>query len=451
MGMWAKEWMRGLLKGCCGVKGANKRNPVLGISILALCVGGLVFAGSSYGDEYRTPLAGEAFHTELFGKPVDVPPRDRRHVTSANFGIQWIPNGPSQLEVLPFGALYVWRNWDDEGRRLRGTFSGVVNDVNYNIGSKSLNGWELIFTFDNFIVPLGRSEYVEGQRIQDVEVEWNYAYAGVGIGYRKLLSPGHQDNALEISLTYEPGFLWFKGSKKASPRFGVPSDTYEGLVHFRLRVDALERNLMELPHRGYAFGGDMLYGHRAQWEDWGGVAFPPSDIRAEKTYLATSAFAVVAGGVPFVKNERHRLISSLYGGIGKDLDRFSSFRLPGRPTGFEWEALSLPIIPGVAFNEFFPRRYGIADVTYRYEALFFLYPYIRGTWGIVERPRFQPDGSIKFQMDSLPALGGGVVSGAPWRSQVELNYSYNFGIFRDPGGQVSMGGHGFFIFWAKEL
>jgi hypothetical protein len=145
------------------------------------------------------------------------------------------------------------------------------------------------------------------------------------------------------------------------------------------------------------------------------------------------------------------LITSFYGGIGKDLDRFSAFRLPGRPTGFEWEALSLPMMPGAQFNELFPRRYAIASLTYRYEALFFLYPYVTATYGLVERPRFTSQG-IRNTTDSLPAVGGGVVTGAPWKSQIEINYSYNFGIFRDPGGAPpSTGGHGAFIFWAKQL
>lgn len=314
-----------------------------------------------------------------------------------------------------------------------------------------MKGWELVLTFNNTIIPLGRSEYVQGQRISAVEVEWSYVFAGVGIGYRERLPGKSQDNAVEVTLTYEPGYRWFQRSSGTSPNFIVPSDTYEGRGHFRLRLDALDRNLMELPHRGYAFGCDALYGHRAKWSQWGGVAFPSPDVHKEKEYLLASAYAVAAGGIPFVASERHRLISSLYGGIGKNLDRFSTFRLPGRPTGYEWEALSLPVMPGVAFNELFPTRYGIADLMYRYEALFFLYPYIRATYGIVERPRFGPDGAIRFQMDSLPALGGGVISGAPWRSQIEFGYSYNFGIFRDPGGHISLGGHGFFALWSKEM
>ena len=425
-----------------------------GVLPILLCI---VLAASLWmprdvrGEETRTPLAGEEYHTELFGEPVHVPARDRRSVTAANVGVQWIPNGPSFYEVLPFGALYVWRNMDDQNRRFRGAFSGPVNDLNYNIGSKWFKGLEFIFTLDTVIIPIGRSEYVEGQEIKGVEVVWNRAAGGAGIGYRKLLWPGHQDNALEVSLSYEPGFIWFNHSKNSSPNFVVPNDTYEGRVHFRLRADMLDRNLMELPHRGFAFGGDAVYGHRARWGPWGGVAFDTPNVQQERTFQAVSAFALAAGGVPFVHSERHRLIVSGYGGIGHNLDRFSTFRLPGRPTGYEWESLALPLLPGVAFNELFPRRYGSANLLYRYEALFFLYPYLTGTWAVVERPRFQSNGSIRNQMDALPSLGGGVISGAPWRSQVELNYTYNFGIFRDPGGRPQMGGHGFFVFWSKEL
>jgi len=405
---------------------------------------------NAYGEEDKpTPLAGEEFHTEVLGEPVNVPPRDRKNVTAASFGVEYLPNGPTFYQVLPFGALYVWRNSDDMRQRFRGTFSGPVNDLTYNVGSHSSSGWELRMTLNTMIIPLGRAEYVEGQIIPDVTVEWSYVFGGFGIAYRRLLDPGHQDNALELSLTYEPGYRWFKGTSKTSPNFIVPNDTYEGRVHARVRKDALERNIMELPHRGYAFGGDFIYGHRTNWSTWGGGPLGVSD---EPEYLMGSVFALTATGVPFVNSERHRLITSLYGGIGQHLDRFSTFRLPGRPTGYEWEALALPMMPSVAFNELFPRRYGIGHLEYRYEAMFFLYPYIRGSWGIVEQARFLPNGSVTLQMDPMPALGGGVVTGAPWRSQVEINYSYNFGIYSDHGGGPPLAGrHGFFVFWSKEL
>jgi hypothetical protein len=402
--------------------------------------------------EEPTPEAGQEFRTRLFGEEVYVPPRDRRNVTAASFGIQWIPNGPPQLELLPFGALYFWRNWDSDNRRFRGAFSIVVNDLDYTIGLRTYPNWSLIFTLDNFILPLGRSEYVEGQRIRESEIEWSYVFGGIGLGYRLPVHPFSQDSAVNVFLTYEPGYRWFKGTDHTSPQYIVPKDTYEGRIRLRIRADSLIRNLMELPHQGFTMGGDFVHGHRATWSQWGGPPFPTPDFRKERTYMTATAYALVASGLPFVDSEKHRLITSLHGGIGKDLDRFSAFRLPGRPTGYEWEAVSLPMIHGVAFNELFPNQYLVANLQYRYEALFFLFPYVEATWGLVERPLFAADGAIKNVTDSMPALGGGIVSGAPWRSQIELNYTYNFGIYRDPGGgPPTKGGHGMFIFWSKEL
>jgi hypothetical protein len=402
------------------------------------------------GKDSDTPLAGQPYHTELWGMDIHIPPRDRRHVTAINAGGQWIPDGPSQLELVPFGALFMWRNWENDNQRFRGTFSGVVNNLYYQRGLTSMSPWFAVLTFENVILPFGRAEYVEGQRIRDVELEWNYVFGGIGFGYRSSLFPWNQDNAFELALTYEPGFRWFDRTSKTAGNFIVPQDTYEGRTHLRVRVDMLERNLIELLHQGVAFGGDVFYGHRAQWRRWGGTEFDIPDPDKERTYVSASIYAAMADRLPLLNNERHRLIATIYGGIGKNLDRFSTFRLPGRPTGSEWEAISLPLIPGVAFNELFPRKYAIANLTYRYEALFFLYPYIRGTWAAVERPRFRQDGSINIQVDMLPALGTGVVSGAPWQSQIEVNYSYNFGMFRDRQGPEK-GGHSLMVFWSKLL
>ena len=411
---------------------------------------GSLFSPLASGEEQKTPLAGEAFHAEVLGHEVDVPARDRRNVTALDFGVQWLPRGPRTEEILPFGALFVWRNADTQ--RFRGVFSGLFNDVRYNVGSDRSDGWEAVFTFNNLIVPFGRYEYVEGQAIQGVELKWSYVYAGLGIGYRKSLPPGHQDSALEVALTYEPGYLWFDRSTHTSPQFIVPSDTYEGRVHFRLRADMLDRNLMELPQRGVSFGGDLFYGHRSHWQQWSGVVvFDSPDVKKERDYLAGSMYAVAAGGVPFVESDHHRLIGSAYGGIGEHLDRFSAFRLPGRPKGYEWDALSLPMLPGVAFNELFPRRYFITDLTYRYGAMLALFPYIRGTYAVVERPRFVDNGAVRMQMDSLPALGGGVITSGPWRTQVELNYTYNFGIFRRTDSGPQMGGQGIIVSLSRSL
>lgn len=402
--------------------------------------------------EQPTPLAGQDYRTKLFGEVIHVDHRDRRSVTAASFGLQWIPEGPPQLEILPFGALYVWRNWDDNNRRFRGTFSGAVNDLDYSIGLRSFPNWTVIFSLDNFIAPIGRSEHVEGRRILETEIEWSYIFGGVGLGYRLPIHPFKQDSAVNIFLTYEPGYRWFKGTGHTSPQYGVPSDTYEGRIHLRIRTDAMKRNLMELPHEGVTVGGDVFYGHRAKWVAWGGPPFDTPNFKRERTYIAVSGYLLAATGLPFVNSDKHRLVGSLHGGIGEDLDRFSTFRLPGRPTGYEWDAVALPMIHGVAFNELFPRHYAIANVQYRYEALFFLYPYIEAGWAFVDQARFASQGTIKQVTDSMPTVGVGIVSGAPWRSQIELNYTYNFGILRDSdNGTSSRGGHGMFLFWSKEL
>lgn len=402
--------------------------------------------------EEPTPFAGRDYRTKLFGQAIHVLPRDRRSVTAASFGLQWIPNGPSQLEILPFGALYLWRNWDGDNRRFRGTISIAVNDLAYSIGLRDYPNWTLVLTLNNFIVPLGRSEYVHGQRIPETELEWSYVFGGIGLGYRLPLHPFRQDSAVNAFLTYEPGYRWFKASDETSPQYGVPTDTYEGRIHFRVRTDALTRNLMELPHEGVTLGGDVIYGHRAKWGMWGGPPFETPDIKHERTYLAVSGYLLTASGLPFLDSQKHRLVASVHGGIGKDLDRFSTFRLPGRPTGYEWDAVALPMIHGVAFNELFPKHYAIANVQYRYEALFFLYPYIEAGWAFVDQSRFTSGGMIKQVTDSMPTVGAGFVSGAPWGSQLELNYTYNFGIFRESdNGIPSRGGHGMFLFWSKEL
>ena len=76
------------------------------LAILLFFMIGL-FSMSAFAEEEKTAEAGKEFRTTLFGEEIYVPPRDRRSVTAVTFGINWIPNGPSQAEMLPFGALYV--------------------------------------------------------------------------------------------------------------------------------------------------------------------------------------------------------------------------------------------------------------------------------------------------------------------------------------------------------
>ncbi|MGZ4999344.1 MAG: hypothetical protein ACXV7F_03515 [Methylomonas sp.] len=411
-------------------------------------------------EDYRTPRAGEEYNTELWSMPVTAPKRDRRRVTALTLGAQYIPNGPSsssqgQDYFQPIGALYVWRHPEDNKQRFRGVISGLFNDLRYNLSPEFMHervsGAEFVFTFENLNVPFGRPETGEGKSIDAVELEWQYVRAGLGLGYRTLIGPGHQDNTLEWALTYEPGYLWFDRSKDTAQNFITPQDTYEGRVHFRLRADAMERNIMELAHQGFSTGMDLIYGHRSNWEQWGGPVFGPSHANAQQNYFAASAYMVAANGIPGVKSDRHRLLASAYAGTGKNLDRFSAFRISSRPTTWEWEALSIPDLPGVAFGEFFSRSYGLIDLRYRYEALFFVYPYLRGTMAWIDRPRLKGNGQVGNQMDSLPSLGAGLITGAPGNSEISLDYSYNFGILRNTNGSPQFGGHSLILAWSMEF
>src|SRR5687768_12463594 len=83
------------------------RRSFIALVIVVICLESIGFAVSAGGRsaqaEEPTPIAGEEFRTRLFGEEIYVPPRDRRSVTAASFGIQAIPNGPTQQEILPFG------------------------------------------------------------------------------------------------------------------------------------------------------------------------------------------------------------------------------------------------------------------------------------------------------------------------------------------------------------
>jgi hypothetical protein len=103
----------------------------------------------------------------------------------------------------------------------------------------------------------------------------------LGLGYRRQLKSGWRtpvftdrvdpqkpDNMFSIALLAEPKYLYFS-ERNSDPRFVVPQDTFELDGKLALRWDALERNLLELAHSGYALGFDASYGWRANWEDWG--------------------------------------------------------------------------------------------------------------------------------------------------------------------------------------
>jgi hypothetical protein len=400
---------------------------------------------------YRTLRAGEGFRTSIFGFDVDEKPRDRRSTSAFDLGAAAYFDGPEEANLLPFASLYFWRRPDDQ-RFLRATVGGLYNDV---IAAHSFgkSPFEAVFAFENNTVPFDdNAQWVDGERNENEELRKMWVRGGVGVGYRRQLVPGWKplvfadgvdpqrpDNMFSIYLLAEPKYLYFS-ERNSAPNFVVPQDTFELDGRLAMRWDSLERNLMDLAHRGFAVGFDATYGWRTNWEDWGLDRARDADEGRHPKLI--QAYAVGATGLPWL-NERHRLISYVHGGRGWDLDRFSQPRVGGGPSGNEYMSLARPILPGAAINEFTPdKNYVIGLAEYRYELMFFAYLSAYGGVAYLDRERLGPrrfNGPIESQDDVLYPVGARLTSGFLFRSQLQLEYNYNFDVIRHDehgGGEV---------------
>jgi hypothetical protein len=419
------------------------RAPLL--CLLACCA----LARPAVAQEDRTARAGEAFTGALFGKAVNVEARDRTRVTELWAALQWIPSGPESRTFVPQGALLLWRNRNGGEERFRAVLLGIYDDIRWN---RKLSGrLESVLTLENTTLPWARSEYVEGRRIASEELVWSVVRAGVGLGTRFTIAPSLQDSAVEAALTYEPGILFFRRGSDTLDSFQPPFDAYEGRVHGRLRADGFERNLLELAHRGFGAGLDAVWAHRAGWRDWGGGPSGPQAAGGTRTWSAISGYALAALPVPFVSSERHRLLVSAYGGAGSNLDRFSALRLSGGSNAGDFESLSQPILPAAAFDEIAARGYGILNLEYRFEALFFLFLHARGTLARADRARLGAPGGIGNRTDWLNGVTVGLTSGFLWSSTIELFFSRNFGLESESGGVFSPGRNALYASFTKSF
>ncbi len=387
------------------------------------------------GAPYRTPLAGEGFRAKLFGREITVQPRDRRSVSAWNLGAAIYKPAPEGSGILPLGDLYFWRHPDDKDL-LRATVSGVYNNFFRARSPRDLGPFEWVLTFTNFTVPFAQAELVDGRALKSEELLWGYVRPGIGLGYRRQVWPGHQDNMFAVDLTLEPGVLFFGKGPDTAANFIVPQDTMELRAHLQMRWDALERNLLELPHQGFAAGADLVYGYRPDWENWG--VNGSEAAKKGRDYLSFTGYFLAAGGVPWVESDRHRLIGSVHGGIGRNLDRFSSPRVGGGmdPVGEEYGSIWRPVMPGAVIQEFSPRHYLLATGEYRWEPVFFAYLSLDASVGWLDRLRRTGTG-IYLKNNILSSLGGQVTTGFFFQTRLQLIYNYNFSVVRKGrhGGQ----------------
>jgi hypothetical protein len=400
---------------------------------------------------YRTPLAGEAFETEVFGRQVTVEARDRGNTMAVSLGgVAFTPNIGGNT-ALPLFAYY-WNYTKEETRWLRLVSSVFVNELDF---AERFGGPELRFHFENYTLPIESSEIVDGQTLDQTTSMWGTVDSRIGIGYRRRIPPGNLDNDLEVAAYYVAGFEYHDLGDDAPPGAVGARDTYVHGMRVEVKLDAFQRNLLEMPHYGLAFGASFDIRRRDFWRTHGALNGIPDvsapivfERRDTRDFWKFDAYLVVALPVPFV-SERHRFISYLYAGYAPHdtLDRFSAFRLGGGPAPSETEDLSRRIMPGAVFDQFPVEDYFVAIMEYRLELLFFLYLHVRGAYALLKAPTLTRQGRLRNIRQDTWIFSAALTSGFVWDSQLYFEYDFDVrGTFR--GGRE---GHAFLLLWSKSF
>ena len=393
-----------------------------------------------------TILAGEAFTRTAFGMTFDEPARDRTTVNEAFADMWWLPDGPDGKSVNPEAALLLWRQRDTQ--RLRAVLLGLYDDVRWN--RRIAKRTDFVLTFENTTLPWARSEYAGGERLEAEELQWHSIRAGAGVAYRVALAPGHPDNSFEGSLSYEPGVLLFARGSATAPAFVIPSNAYEGRFHARIRADGFTRNLLELPHAGWAAGLDAWAAHREGWQDWGGGPTGAHSAADTRAWTALSGFALAALPLP-IGDRRHRILGAVYAGTGSDLDRFSAFRLSGGSNAGDYETIARPVLPTAGLDEIVSRGYVIGSLELRAQLAFFLFLHLRGTLASVDRTVRDAAGTPVQRTDSPNAVTIGLTSGFFWSSAIELSWSHNTSLESRNGEGFTSGRDGVYVSFTKTF
>ncbi|MBI5496442.1 MAG: hypothetical protein HY904_15575 [Deltaproteobacteria bacterium] len=377
-------------------------------------------------EPYRTPRAGEGFRLRVMGFDVPVDPMDRRHVSAweAGASITWRP--VQDTPVLPFGSLYYWRHESDRDL-LRAEVAGLFNDVTWmrRLGRGPL---ELVTAFTSFTVPFPQAEWVDGRTQLNQELTWGYVRPAFGLGARTVMGP-QDDNMVSLDVLVEPGVQFFVRSPHAAAEFRPPVTGLEVRAHVMARWDSVERNLLGLPHRGLAAGLDVVAGFRPGWRNWGVRSKHPAADGRDPAYAA--AYAITASGLPGVDSERHRLVLSAHGAVGRHLDRFSAPRVGGgvRPGGQEFGSSWRPILPGAAVQEFYPSRYLVLVGEYRFEPVFFAFLHAVASVSVLERDRLAGD-AVTSSDDLFASVGAMVTSGFLFNTRIQLAVHRNTSVVR---------------------
>lgn len=394
--------------------------------------------------EYHTPLAGEPLHTVVFGREVDLEARDRGRTFALNLGANYVNIQGGDSSTTPvfagYGKFYFAQ------RRFRLVTSVFVNSFDY---AEDFGGPESLFHFENYTIPFPTEEVIDGRSREETSQIWGDLSAWIGGGYRWRIPPGEVDNDLRIGLYYTAGWEYHDRTDDTPDTERLAADTFRHGLRLQLRLDALRRNIMELPHQGVALGGDYEFTRRDRWHDYGEPSIRLFDDQDTRDYHKLSAYLVAALPVPFL-SERHRAIVQLHGGWAprRNVDRFSAFRLGGGPIPSESADLARAPFPGAGFNQYPVEDYLFLTVEYRLEVLFFLYLHLRGSLGVARVPTLRDDRVVdRLQIERRQgyALTVAATSGFLWDSQLYAEFDYDF----TGGLRGGRGGSTVLVMWSK--
>ncbi|GAB4152825.1 MAG: hypothetical protein Fur0037_21660 [Planctomycetota bacterium] len=374
----------------------------------------------------RTPRSGEGFRADLFGSPIEIAARDRRTVLAWEGGADLSPDA-DDYETVPFGSLYLWHHPDDR-RLLRASLAGVGNELFF--ASTGPDGSEWLASFESFTLPWATGELLDGDVLEPAKRKWGYVRPGLGIGYRTRMPPFEQDNLFASDILVEPGLLWFGRGDETARSYVLPDSTFELRVRWQTRYDALVRNLLELPHEGFAMGLDAVAGRRL---DASAYALPSGGLESgHRRYVQATAYAFLIGPVPWVDSDRHRILGSVHVGAGRGLDAFSAVRVGGGPDlrGEEFATTSRPWLPGSAWGEFFPDHYAMFSAGYRAELTFFAFLDAGATLAFLDRDRAVA-GGFERRDGWLSALSVRLSSGFLWSTRIQIGYAHGFDAIRN--------------------
>lgn len=387
---------------------------------------------------YHTPLAGEAGSAKVFGYPVQIPALDRGHMTSITFGGSLLDPKQADTRGLPFAALWLRRVW--ENSRTRDLVSVFVNELEYD---RSFGNLEMVGHFENTTIPGGRAELVQNREAKATSQAWGSLMGSLGPGLRFAMAPYQVDNDLRIQLLGRVGYFYAARTDETGASQVLPPDTLLYGAKLRVRYDNMRRNLLELPHRGFATGFDLDYISRANWSDLGTSG---NLHHGNPDYFQSTGYLVGAGGIPGL-SERDRVFGSLYGGTTLDNrgDRYNAFRINGGPFPSEADDLARVHYTGIIFDDILATKYATASLGYRRELTFFLYLSLIGSYLWADRSTAAPNtAQVEFKSTSGLSSTVSLDTAFLWNSEIYLAYAWESGVIR--GGKA---GNGLLLTWNK--